>query len=330
LDNFNSFISLLPTLNASNVSDIALSLFQFQVTHNPVYAQYVKHLNVSAAGVTKIADIPFMPISLFKSHILKTGHWAHQTFYTSSGTSGNTTSTHYIADEAFYLQHAEHCFTRLFGPLTDYHFLALMPSYLERSNSSLIAMMDSFIKKSNSPHSGFYLYEYDKLVSDISQLRQDRTKKVILWGVSFALLDLAEKLQPDLSGCLIFETGGMKGRRKEIIREELHHRLKASCNVEAIYSEYGMTELLSQAYTKGENRFYPPLSMKILVRNILDPFEKGLVGSVGGLNIIDLANVHSIAFIETEDSGKVFEDGSFEVLGRLDNSDVRGCNLLVE
>jgi hypothetical protein len=270
-----------------------------------------------------------MPISFFKNHVIKTGNWDAENYFTSSGTTGSLTSTHYIADLNFYLAHAEACFTRFFGPLTNYHFLALMPSYLERGNSSLIAMIDSFIKKSQSEFSGFYLYEHDKLIEDIKHLQMEGSRKIVLWGVSFALLDLAEGYEPDLSGCLVFETGGMKGRRAEITRNQLHEQLKTGFNVDKIYSEYGMTELLSQAYTLGGDLFYPPPSMKIVIRDILDPFEKGLIGRVGGINVIDFANIHSIAFIETEDSGKIGEDGSFEVLGRLDNTDVRGCNLLV-
>jgi hypothetical protein len=329
LDNFKSFTALLPTLNAANAEDIALQLFQFQAVNNQVYGQYLQHLRVDLAAIRKINDIPFMPISFFKNHVVKTGDWDTANYFASSGTTGTATSMHYVADLNFYLAHAEACFTRFFGALTDYHFLALMPSYLERGNSSLIAMMDSFIRKSESEFSGFYLYEHDKLIADIKQLQKEGSRKIILWGVSFALLDLAESNKPDLSGCFIFETGGMKGRRAEITRHQLHEQLKAGFNVDRIYSEYGMTELLSQAYTRGGDLFYPPPSMKIVIRDILDPFEKGLLSRVGGLNVIDFANIHSVAFIETEDSGKIYEDGSFEVLGRLDNTDVRGCNLLV-
>jgi hypothetical protein len=329
LDNFKSFTALLPTLNAANAEHIALRLFQFQAANNPVYAQYLHYLKIDINVIRKINDIPFMPISFFKNHVVKTGDWHADTFFASSGTTGNLTSTHYVADLNFYLAHAEACFTQFFGPLTEYHILALMPSYLERGNSSLIAMMDTFIKKSQSEFSGFYLYEHEKLLQDIRQLQKDGSRKIILWGVSFALLDLVEGHKPDLSGCLIFETGGMKGRRSEITRKQLHEQLKTGFNVDEIYSEYGMTELFSQAYTRGGDLFYLPPSMKIVIRDILDPFEKCLVGRVGGINVIDYANIHSIAFIETEDSGKLYEDGSFEVLGRLDNTDVRGCNLLV-
>lgn len=318
------------SFNEQNVEDIALRIFRYQAENNPIYATYLHHLGCDFKKVTCVGEIPFMPISFFKSQDLKTGSWRADSFFASSGTSGEATSTHCIEDLNFYLNHAERCFTHFFGPLDQFHILALLPSYLERGNSSLVAMIDSFIKKSQSEFSGFYKYDQEKLLVDINQSKKDTNRKIILWGVSFALLEFAERFQPDLRECMVFETGGMKGRRKEITRTELHSQLKNYFNLNTIYSEYGMTELLSQAYTKGEELFYPPPWMKIFVRDSLDPLEKGLIGRSGGLNVVDLANIHSIAFVETEDAGKVFEDGSFEVLGRLDNSDVRGCNLLVE
>lgn len=325
-----SFKSDLQNLNVTNQADIALRLFRYQAEHNPIYGQYIHHLGVRVNAVTSINEIPFLPISFFKNQVLKTESWKEEVIFHSSGTTGRTTSKHFIADLNFYLQHAEQCFTHFFGPLSQYHFLALMPSYLEQKNSSLIAMMNSFIEKSHSSDSRFYLNEYDTLFQDIDRLKKDAKKRIILWGVSFALLDFAEKYKVDLSNCLVFETGGMKGRRKEVTRAELHETLKNHFNIDRIFSEYGMTELLSQAYTKGGDVFYPPIAMKVVVREVLDPFERGLVNRTGGINIIDLANMHSVAFIETEDAGKVYEDGSFEIIGRLDNSDVRGCNLMVE
>jgi hypothetical protein len=260
--------------------------------------------------------------------VIKSGQWTAQAVFASSGTTGATTSTHHVRDLDFYLSHAEKNFTRFFGPLHDYHFLALLPSYLERKNSSLVAMMDHFIRTSGSPYSGFYLRDTPKLVEDIEKLRSD-SRKTILWGVTFALLDLAENHKPDLGHCLVFETGGMKGRRKELTRDELHEVLRTELRVSNVYSEYGMTELLSQAYSLGKAFQCPPW-VKVLGRDVTDPFRKGLLGEICGINVIDLANWHSIAFIETEDLGKVYPDGSFEVLGRFDNSDLRGCNLLGE
>jgi hypothetical protein len=239
-----------------------------------------------------------------------------------------TPSIHPVLDLQFYLHHSQQCFEHFFGPLTDYHFFALLPSYLEREGSSLIAMMDYFIKNSASSVSGFYLHDHQKLLHDVSSVK-DEGRKIIVWGVSFALLDLIEQGPIDLSYCHIFETGGMKGRRKEITREELHLTLREHLCVENIYSEYGMTELFSQAYTTGKSLFSPSPWMKCIGRDISDPMSKGLVQENAGLNIIDLANWATISFIETEDIGKVYPDGRFEVLGRMDNSDIRGCNLLL-
>jgi len=327
LDTFKSFTPLLYEVNDKSFANIALSLFRFQANHNPVYRQYIQNLNIEVDRITNINDIPFLPISFFKRHAIKTDDWTSDAIFTSSGTTGSQLSTHHIRDVSFYLEHAQRCFEYFFGPLSDYHFLAYLPSYLERSDSSLISMMKHFIAKSQSPYSGFYLHNVDQLIRDIEALKKDR-RKTILWGVSFALLDLAEQHGVDVSHCLVFETGGMKGRRKEMIRDELHAVLKRGLHVKSIYSEYGMTELLSQAYMK-DDRFKCPPWMKIIAREITDPFQKGLLDETGGLNVIDLANGHSIAFIETEDLGKVYHDGAFDVLGRMDNSDVRGCNLLV-
>lgn len=325
-----SFKSLLYTVNDCNVNDIALRLFQYQAKNNPVYASYLYNLGINPETIDAINKIPFLPISLFKSHVIKTDEWLAETVFASSGTTKNTTSQHEIESLNFYHENSQRSFNYLFGQISQYHIFALMPSYLERNDSSLIAMLSSFIKKSDSEFSGYYLNEHEKLLRDIERCKKQGDRKVLLWGVSFALLDLAEKFNPDLSGCVILETGGMKGRRKEMIRTDLHVELKKRFAVNTIYSEYGMTELLSQAYTKGSNSFFPPPWMRVIVREVTDPFEKGLIGRPGGLNVVDLANIHSVAFIETEDTGKVFEDGSFEVMGRLDNSDVRGCNLMVE
>ena len=251
-----------------------------------------------------------------------------ETEFKSSGTTESIPSRHLIKDIQFYLNHSKRCFEFFFGNLQDYHFLALLPSYLERTNSSLVTMMNYFIQESGSPQSGFFKNDYDRLLQTIVDLQNDR-RKTILWGVSFALLDLCEKYNLDLSQCIIIETGGMKGNRKELTRAELHQILKSNFHVREIYSEYGMTELLSQCYSKGGEWFYCPPFVKILVREIADPFQVG-IEAVGGLNIIDLANFNTISFIETEDLGRVATDGSFEVLGRIDNSEARGCNLMID
>ena len=327
MDTLKDFETKLYRVNDHRFEDIALELFHFQAAYNPVYRQYLANLPLDINTIEQLDQIPFLPIRFFKSHDIKSGEWTPDVTFTSSGTTSSLNSRHLVHDLRFYLMHSQRCFEHFFGPLPNYHLLALLPSYLEREGSSLIAMIDHFIKQTGSEHSDFYLYDLDKLVQHLSLLKSDK-KSTILWGVSFALMDLAERHDLDLSHCLVFETGGMKGRRKEIVRDELHKRLKTSFNVKSVYSEYGMTELLSQAYSTGEGRFCCPPWMRVVAREITDPFEKGLLNETGGINVIDLANWRSVAFVETEDLGRVYGDGSFEVLGRADNSDVRGCNLL--
>lgn len=327
MDISKSFESQLYDINAPSFENIALSLFRHQAVHNRIYKKYIENLNVNLNSVSTLAKIPFLPISFFKRHQIVTGVWNAETEFLSSGTTRSTPSRHLIKDIQFYLAHSKRCFEFFFGKLTDYHFLALLPSYLERKNSSLVAMMNHFIQESQSPYSGFYLHNTGQLLTDLERLKSDN-RKTILWGVTFALIDLAVKFQPDLSHCLIFETGGMKGREKEMTRREVHEILRKGFHVREIFSEYGMTELLSQAYSKGGDYFFCPPYMRVLARETTDPLNVGMV-TTGSLNVVDLANFHSIAFIETEDVGKVLADGSFEVLGRMDNSEVRGCNLLV-
>jgi len=329
LENSKSLNSNIYTVNANTFSDIALSQFHYQAENNLVYREYLQYLSIDHTKIESLDRIPFLPISFFKSRQVKTGQWHAETVFESSSTTGMVASKHEVKDLSFYLHHAARCFEFFFGPLTGYHFFALLPSYLERNNSSLVAMMDYFIKQSGSPYSGFYLSDLDKLKADIAHAKNDQSKKIIVWGVSFALLDLAENNPPDLSNCLVFETGGMKGRRREMTRQELHAVLKDAFKVSGIYSEYGMTELFSQAYARGSSIFYTPPWMKVMIREVGDPFTWVKDGRPGGLNIIDLANVNTISFIETEDSGLLLATG-FEVHGRLDNSDVRGCNLMVE
>lgn len=329
MNTIKSFEDLLPTVNAQTFDEIALALFRFQARENPVYATYLEALRVDAEKIKNVTEIPFLPIRFFKNHSLKTGFWKEEVHFSSSGTTGTQTSSHAVYNLTSYLIHAQQIFEQAFGSLQHYHLLALLPSYLERGQSSLVAMVDHFIKQTKSPKSGFYLNNYEQLVEDVGALKKAE-KKVIVWGVTYALLDVAEKFSPAWQDVLVFETGGMKGRRKEITKEALHIRLKSALGIDKVYSEYGMTEMLSQAYTKGGNLFYPSHSMKIVIRDITDPLKKGLLCETGGINVIDLANFRSIAFIETEDLGKIDQNGCFEVLGRSDNSDIRGCNLLVE
>ncbi len=325
---FKSFEKNLSIVNDNNFENIALRLFKWQALENQVYQKYLTYLGVNPKQVKTIRDIPFLPISFFKEHEVVTGSWKAETFFKSSTTTGMVPSIHKVKSLEFYLQNAIETFQDFYGPLTDYHFFALLPSYLERDGSSLVAMVNRFITETQSPYSGFYLNDRKELLLQIEQAKKT-TKKVILLGVSFALLDLAEEGETDLSSCLVMETGGMKGRRQEITREELHHFLSARFNVSDVHSEYGMTELFSQAYAKSQGYFKTPAGMKVLVRGVDDPFEYLGFGQTGGVNVIDLSNIYTCAFVETQDLGRIRQDGSFEVLGRMDNSDARGCNLLV-
>ncbi|MEX1238313.1 MAG: acyl transferase [Cyclobacteriaceae bacterium] len=329
METYKSFNLDLSTVNEQNFDDIALQLFHFQAENNPVYKEYIRCLRLEPHSVNSLTRIPFLPISFFKNHIVKSGAWVPEVSFASSGTTGHQTSNHPVRSLEFYRAHAARCFEYFFGQIQNYHFLALLPAYLERRDSSLVAMMDFFTKKSNSPVSGLYLHNTSQLLEDLQKLKNSE-KKTILWGVTFALLDLAERYRPDLSHCLVFETGGMKGRREEITRPQLHAVLSEAFQVNEIFSEYGMTELFSQAYSKGKMAFFCPPWLKILARDITDPMQKGLLNETGGINVVDFGNLDTIAFIETEDLGKVASDGSFEILGRMDNSDVRGCNLMVE
>lgn len=325
-----SFASDLYTLNETGFDDIALAIFRFQAENNAVYASWISSLGIDWRKVKAVEEIPFLPVAFFKSQVIKSGDWPHKTVFRSSTTTGAMPSVHYVNDLPFYLQHARRCFEYFFGSVTDFHFFALLPSYLERGDSSLVAMIDFFIRESGSAYSNFYKDNLEKLLEDIDQARRDGKRKIILWGVTYALLDLVEKHGPDLSDCLIFETGGMKGRRRELTRSELHEVLKKGLRVDKIYSEYGMTELFSQAYTKGQSAFFCPPWMRVFIREVGDPFGRLGSNKTGGINVIDLANFSTISFIETEDAGRVLGEGGFEVLGRLDNTDIRGCNLMVE
>lgn len=306
---------------------IAVEVFYFQYKNIPVYREFCDFLNVDASKVKNLEDIPFLPIQLFKSHKIIANGLHSQTVFTSSGTTGQVSSKHHVADIKIYEKSFSEGFRAFYGNPTDYTFLALLPSYLERDGSSLIYMVEHLINESKSPHSGFYLNEMDALIAKLEYLELQR-QKVILIGVSYALLDLLELKKFNLKNTLVMETGGMKGRRKEMIKEELHTILKDGFGVENIHSEYGMTELLSQAYSYGNGIFQTPPWMKILTRDTEDAMTE-VVGITGGINVIDLANIYSCAFIATQDLGKVHQNGTFEVIGRFDDSDIRGCNLMV-
>jgi len=307
---------------------VALEIFRYQAACNPVYQKFLHLLKIAPGAVKDISQIPFMPVSTFKTHeVLCNGVVAEEVF-TSSGTTGRETSRHYVAALSFYKKVFMKAFQHFYGDIKNYCVLCLLPSYLERPGSSLVYMCKELIRESGHGESGFFLHEYEKLAKLLVQL-QNKKQQVLLLGVSFALLDFAEQFPMDLSGVTIMETGGMKGRRKEMIREDLHGILKDNFRVGAIHSEYGMTELLSQAYSKGNGIFQCPPWMRIVIRDVHDPLGQNLVSKTGAVNIIDLANVDSCAFISTHDLGKVYADGRFEILGRFDNSDLRGCNLMV-
>lgn len=328
---FKSFSKALKSMKAGEFDKLALELFQWQALHCPVYSKYISHRGLRPEKVRHLEQIPYMPISFFKYHkVYCDGIGAEEGCFSSSGTTGSGTSKHCFWSMEFYLSHAQGLFEKAYGALDNYHILALLPAYLERKGSSLVAMVDHFITLSQSPHSGFYLNDLKALSEKINLLSMGE-RKVLLIGVSFALLDLAESGN-SIRACpqlLVMETGGMKGRRKEMIREELHAVLTKSFGVKQIHSEYGMTELMSQAYSFGNGLFELPYTMRAFARDPYDPCEVLQQGRIGALNLIDLANFHSCAFIATDDLGKVHTSGKMEILGRMDNSDIRGCNLLL-
>tara|TARA_R110002167_G_scaffold6744_6_gene31830 strand:- start:2879 stop:3859 length:981 start_codon:yes stop_codon:yes gene_type:complete len=309
-------------------SAMALSVFKFQFENNKVYRSFCDLLYVHPSDVKTIQDIPFLPIQFFKTHQVLSSKKTVQTTFTSSGTTGSITSKHMVTDLNIYKQSFNKGFQQFYGNIEDYVVLALLPSYLEREGSSLIYMVNALIKQSNYPESGFYLNNLSELKEALIKLDSEG-KKTLLIGVSFALLDLVETYQFNLKNTIIMETGGMKGRRKELIRDELHTQLKHGFGVENIHSEYGMTELLSQAYSKGNGIFNCPNWMRVLTRDTEDALTIQPRGKTGGINVIDLANINSCSFIATQDLGRVHNNGSFEVIGRFDNSDIRGCNLMV-
>tara|TARA_R110002111_G_scaffold103643_1_gene160578 strand:+ start:9276 stop:10271 length:996 start_codon:yes stop_codon:yes gene_type:complete len=307
---------------------IALKVFRYQHENNLVYREFCDLMKVEPQKVKTLQQIPFLPIQFFKSHAVVSNTNPVQNTFTSSGTTGMVTSKHMVTDTSIYEESYRKGFSQFYGNIEDYVVLALLPSYLERDGSSLIYMVEDLIHLSNHDDSGFYLHNHDELINKLTTLDQSG-QNVILIGVTFALLDLIEKHQFQLQNTIIMETGGMKGRRKEMIREELHQQLCEGFGVTAIHSEYGMTELLSQAYSLGEGVFECPTWIQILVRDTEDALTYIPQGKTGGINVIDLANINSCSFIATQDLGKKNPNNSFEVLGRLDNSDIRGCNLMV-
>ncbi len=309
--------------------DAALAIFNYQVAENEVYRDFVSGMKIKPSGIAELEDIPFLPIEFFKTHKVITNAVDKKRkvqFFTSSGV---IQSRHYVKHLAIYERSYKQGFEYFYGNIKDYCILALLPSYMERGGSSLVYMVNDLIRYTEHPSSGFYLHNYDELIFKLKELEQQKQKTILL-GVTYALLNLIEEKKIQLNHTIIMETGGMKGKRKEMVREELHSVLCKGFGVNVIHSEYGMTELLSQAYSKGNGMFYCPPWMKLLIRDTNDPLSILKENKTGGINIIDLANINSCSFIATQDLGKTYSDTSFEILGRFDNSDLRGCNLLLE
>ncbi|MCX2679891.1 acyl transferase [Galbibacter sp. EGI 63066] len=313
--------------SATHFEEVAMEVFRFQYQNNKVYRDFCNHLGRNPKNVGTVREIPFLPIQFFKSHKVLSKDEAVQVTFTSSGTTGTRTSKHHVTDLSVYEKSFRKGFSHFYGDVKDYTVLALLPAYLERKGSSLIYMVNDMIEQSKHPESGFYLHNLDELAHQL-RLLDEAGKKVLLIGVSFALLDLVEKHDFQLKNTIVMETGGMKGRRKEMIREELHKELATGFGVGKIHSEYGMTELLSQAYSKGDGVFECPPWMKIVVRDTEDALTIMDEGKSGGINVIDLSNINSCSFIATQDLGRI-RGNQFEVIGRFDHSDIRGCNLMV-
>lgn len=316
--------------NAPEFDDLARAVFAYQYKYNDFYREYCLLIGKESSKISSFRDIPFLPIQFFKNQEIKTGNWSSvETIFTSSGTTGAATSQHFVRDLGFYKDISLLGFEASYGSIENYCVLGLLPSYLERTGSSLITMIEEFIKLSKYPESGFFLKNHETLTTILRGCR-DRQIPTLLIGVSFALMDFVEKYTLDFPEIIVMETGGMKGRRREMIRAELHDALKQGFNCPHIHSEYGMTELLSQGYSKQNGIFEPTPTMRVLTREINDPLsilDKN--GALGVINVIDLGNLDTCSFIATDDLGRVHADGQFEVLGRLDNSDMRGCNLMV-
>ena len=314
-------------VDANGFDALALEIFRYQYAHNAVYKAFVMALRVDPAQISRIEQIPFLPIRFFKSHKVQCGSFEPAAIFESSGTTGSINSKHYVKDLSLYDESFTRGFNSFYGDIKDWCVIGLLPSYLERGNSSLVYMVSELVRLSDHPNSGFYLYELEQLHGVLKEL-EVKKQKTMLIGVTYALLDFAEKFPQPLAHTVIVETGGMKGRREEMVREEVHALLKKAFDQEHIHSEYGMTELLSQAWSRGEGRFNSPAWMRLLIRDEEDPFVVKQKGP-GIINIIDLANIHSCSFIATDDVGRIGEDGSFEVLGRMDGSDLRGCSLML-
>jgi len=316
--------------NDTGFLETALEIFRYQSQNNPLYSEFTGRPGIKKKTVDDLTSLPFLPAEFFRNFRVFTENRKHELVFESSGTTGSLKSRHFVADPSIYRKSFRKSFNLFYGDPSDYCIAALLPSYVERQNSSLVYMMNDLIRLTGTPLSGFFKDDFRELLATIAKARKTE-RRIMLMGVSFALLDFAGEYSPDLSDVIVMETGGMKGKRKELTRDELHSILKEKFNAGVIHSEYGMTELLSQAYSKGEGIFHCPPWMKIIIRDPHDPLSLTMEpGITGAINVIDLANVYSCSFIATDDLGKLREDGGFEVLGRIDDSDIRGCNLLIE
>jgi Acyl-protein synthetase, LuxE len=319
--------------SADNFNDLALELFNYQYQNNTIYRQYCDALKINAASVDSINKIPFLPISFFKTHTIKTTEFETNIIFESSGTTQSVSSKHYVKDIDLYRKSFNRCFEKFYGPPKNKCILGLLPAYLERKNSSLVLMTAELIKAGGNELSGFYLYDHEKLHRTLIHNELLKIPSILI-GVTYALLDFAEQYPMQLRHTIVMETGGMKGRREEMTRQEVHTLLQNKLDISLVHSEYGMTELLSQAYSKGDGIFHCPGWMKILIRDEADPFHVMITPDInaksltGVINIIDLANIYSCSFIASDDIGRLHANGSFEVLGRMDNSDIRGCSLM--
>lgn len=313
--------------NDDDFRSVSIALFLHQYNHCKIYKEFTDYLKIDPNEVTTLEKIPFLPIQFFKNHFIISSYRNPKLCFESSATTGSVVSKHYVCSPEVYIESFSRHFESSFGNPKEIAILALLPSYLERSSSSLVYMVDYFIQQSSIAESGFFMYNTDELYTILSDLAR-RKQKTILFGVTFALLDFVEKCKMDFPDLIIIETGGMKGRKEEITRYQLQEQLCSGFGVQKVFSEYGMTELLSQGYTSGGVSFSAPAWMKVLVREPNDPLTIHKEGRNGGLNIIDLANIESCAFLATQDLGTVYADGSFEVLGRFDDSEIRGCNLM--
>lgn len=315
------------SVNEKTFEQTALSIFKFQFEHQKTYREFCIALGKTPDKVQSLNSIPFLPISFFKTHKIISSEKDAATVFESSGTTGSTTSKHFVANDNIYIKSFLLGFKQFYGAPEDYHIVALLPSYLERKNSSLVFMVEYLMRQSNKAENGFFIHNFEQLAARLGAL-EFQQEKTLLIGVTYALLDFAEQFPMKLQHTTVMETGGMKGRKKEMLRAEIHEKLRAAFQLPAVHSEYGMTELLSQAYSNENGIFKSPPWMKVLVRDVYNPMNVSLQNRNGGLNVIDLANVYSCSFIATEDLGIVHSNGSFEVLGRINNSDVRGCSLM--